>query len=356
MKYLNEEGLIELIGLIKAALNGKENLIEDLDLIRLGARLGATSLQEHQDISHLAEKAATLEGYGILDAYTKEEIDSKVSSVFTYKGSVETLDALPATADVGDVYEVVSEQANYSWNGTEWTVLGSVVDISGKADKGTTLEDYGIEDSYTKFDLSAIINDNNPIIEDKKSYITKGNTAFYNYQEASVNLYSMERTAEGWRATSAIGASGLFITNNTEDEMVIVIMVRNYNGYTRGAYKYGHASPDDSPASIIYKMAGNNAVDLGTGVVTEPIAFPLTIPAGRKGYFINTAYTPESTVEGPLEITESYSNTIFGVSDDFQGMTIKTEALLPTPVILTQEEYDAIEPKKNTCLYFIVEE
>lgn len=166
----------------------------------------------------------------------------------------------------------------------------------------------------------------------------------------------MERTAEGWRATSAIGASGLFITNNTEDEMVIVIMVRNYNGYTRGTYKYGHASPDDSPASIIYKLAGHDAVDCGAGAVTEPIAFPLTIPARRKGYFINTAYTPDSTVEGPLEITESYSNTIFGVSDDFQGMTIKTEALLPTPVILTQEEYDAIEPKKNTCLYFIVEE
>lgn len=356
MKFLDYDGLVELVNQIKQLVGTKQDTIEDLEVIKLGARLGATSLQEHQDISHLAEKTTTLEGYGILDAYTKEEIDRKVSSVFTYKGSVETLDALPATADVGDVYEVVNEQANYSWNGTEWTVLGSVVDISGKADKGTTLEDYGIEDSYTKFDLSAVINDNNPIIENKKSYITKGNTAFYNYQEASVNLYSMERTAEGWRATSAIGASGLFITNNTENEMVIIIMVRNYNGYTRGAYKYGHASSDDSPASIIYKMAGNNAVDLGTGVVTEPIAFPLTIPAGRKGYFVNTAYTPDSTVEGPLEITESYSNTIFGVSDDFQAMTIKTEALLPTPVILTQEEYDAIEPKKNTCLYFIIEE
>ena len=30
---------------------------------------------------------------------------------------------------------------------------------------------------------------------------------------------------------------------------------------------------------------------------------------------------------------------VFEASEDFQGMTIKTEALVPMPVILTQEEY-----------------
>lgn len=38
------------------ALGTKQNVIEDLETIRSGAAKGATALQEHQDISHLATK------------------------------------------------------------------------------------------------------------------------------------------------------------------------------------------------------------------------------------------------------------------------------------------------------------
>lgn len=42
----------------KDELNGKQDEISDLDAIRSGAALGATALQEHQDISHLATNEA----------------------------------------------------------------------------------------------------------------------------------------------------------------------------------------------------------------------------------------------------------------------------------------------------------
>jgi hypothetical protein len=40
----------------KEELNAKQDKISDLETIRSGAALGATALQEHQDISHLATK------------------------------------------------------------------------------------------------------------------------------------------------------------------------------------------------------------------------------------------------------------------------------------------------------------
>lgn len=56
-----------------------------------------------------ADKATTLAGYGITDAYTKSEIDGKISSVYKPAGSVAFAD-LPAAAEaiLGNVYNVTN--------------------------------------------------------------------------------------------------------------------------------------------------------------------------------------------------------------------------------------------------------
>ena len=83
-------------------------------------------------------EATTLAGYGITDAYTKSEIDGKISSAVHYKGSVDTYAELPASPEVGDMYNVaqanpaanVKAGDNVAWNGTSWDVLAGVVDLS----------------------------------------------------------------------------------------------------------------------------------------------------------------------------------------------------------------------------------
>lgn len=108
-----------------------------------------------------ADKATTISGYGITDAYTKTEVDAKVSSVYKYKGSVANEAALPTEDQViGDVYNLEDTGMNVAWTGEGWDKLGSVVDLTpyltkedaGKtyASKATTLEGYGITDAYTK--------------------------------------------------------------------------------------------------------------------------------------------------------------------------------------------------------------
>lgn len=75
--------------------------------------------------------ATTLAGYGITDAYTKTEIDSKLTSAMHYKGSVATVADLPSSGNVtGDFYNVTATGENYAWTGSDWDSTGSIVDLA----------------------------------------------------------------------------------------------------------------------------------------------------------------------------------------------------------------------------------
>lgn len=104
-----------------------------------------------------ADSATTLAGYGITDAYTKEELNAKISAVYKPAGSVAFTD-LPALAEnvLGNVYNVtnaftttdsfVEGAGNKYPKGTnvvvvksgedyKFDVLAGFVDLSGKVDK-----------------------------------------------------------------------------------------------------------------------------------------------------------------------------------------------------------------------------
>ena len=110
-------------------------------------------LTEHQDISGKADKSTTLAGYGITDAYTKEEVDAKISSVYKYKGSVANYNSLPTTdLVVGDVYNVEDTGDNYVWNGTIWDKLAGDIDLTPyltKEEASTTYETIANVQSHT---------------------------------------------------------------------------------------------------------------------------------------------------------------------------------------------------------------
>lgn len=91
----------------------------------------------------------TLEGYGITDAYSKDDIDSKLTeqnnkltAVYHAKGKLENKEALDALTgmEVGDVYQIGTDE--WAWNGKEWYNVG--MDISTATD-----ETAGITKVYT---------------------------------------------------------------------------------------------------------------------------------------------------------------------------------------------------------------
>lgn len=356
VKVLDINGLTRLWGAIKQLFDTKQDKIDDLSVIRLGAQMGATALREHQDISFKADKSTTLEGYGIIDAYTKDEIESKISSVLTFKGNVDSVVDLPSGAKTGDVYEVMDECINYSWNGDEWVALGALVDLSTKADKGTTLQEYGITDAYNKDEINSFLLDASPIIENFKSYIIKDSNTFNSYNEITSTLYLMEEGAHGYHSISQLGGSGVFIRNDTEDDLSVTVVVRSYDPTEKAGYTFGNANGEAAPGEIKWKLSGSGAVDQGTGNVTgeNTTTIPLIIPPGKKGYVYCNGWSDDGS-DGPLEFTECYVNKILTVNEGFQAMKIKPEALLPNPMFVTQEEFDAIDPKSPTTLYYILD-
>jgi hypothetical protein len=58
-------------------------------------------------------------------------ITAALTSAYRYKGSVATVNDLPASGNTaGDVYDVQATGVNYAWTGSAWDALGSIVDIS----------------------------------------------------------------------------------------------------------------------------------------------------------------------------------------------------------------------------------
>lgn len=68
-------------------------------------------------------------------------LQTKLSSVYNYKGSKATYAELPSDAAAGDVWNVEEAHdnhpagTNWAWTGTAWDALGGVVDLSGYYDK-----------------------------------------------------------------------------------------------------------------------------------------------------------------------------------------------------------------------------
>ena len=89
--------------------------------------------------SEIGLKPTTISGYGITDAYTKTEVDNKVSAVLRYKGVKAAVSNLPTSGNVtGDVWHVTATSGEYAWDGTEWQELGTAISIPANTGSSTT--------------------------------------------------------------------------------------------------------------------------------------------------------------------------------------------------------------------------
>ena len=84
-----------------------------------------------KDVNNLTNYYTKSQTYAKGETYTKTEVDSKVSAVYKYKGSVASYSNLPSTGlTIGDVYNVEDTGDNYAWTGTLWDKLSGTVDLS----------------------------------------------------------------------------------------------------------------------------------------------------------------------------------------------------------------------------------
>lgn len=114
--------------------------------------------------------------------YNKSQVDSKFTSVYIFKGSVDTIEDLPTEGNViGDVWNVRKNDTNYAWTSEGWDTLGGTVELASLTANGLmSKEDFaklqGIEagaqvnkiETITKRVLLNAVNKNVTIPEDIK--------------------------------------------------------------------------------------------------------------------------------------------------------------------------------------------
>lgn len=114
--------------------------------------------------------------------YNKSQVDSKFTSVYIFKGSVDTIGDLPTEGNViGDVWNVRKNDTNYAWTSEGWDALGGTADLASLTANGLmSKEDFaklqGIEagaqvnkiETITKRVLLNAVNKNVTIPEDIK--------------------------------------------------------------------------------------------------------------------------------------------------------------------------------------------
>lgn len=112
--------------------------------------------------------------------YNKSQVDSKFTSVYVFKGSVDTIEDLPTEGNViGDVWNVRKSDTNYAWTSEGWDALGGTAELSSLTANGLmSKEDFaklqGIEagaqvnkiETITKRVLLNVVDKNVTIPED----------------------------------------------------------------------------------------------------------------------------------------------------------------------------------------------
>ena len=223
-------------------------------------------------INGKADKATSLTGYGITDAYTKTEVDGMVAGTFHFKGSKSAYDQLPTDAKAGDVWQVGDKE--YAYNGSDWVELGFNIDLSAYATTEAVAESYATKQSLsdglaTKADSNNVYTKNE--IDGKVTTINNNINAKAN--SADVYTKGQVDTALSGKANTATTLSGYGITNAyTKTEVEGLLDGKADAATTLAGYQISDAYTktevdtikNNLQTAINYKLDGNSIIDGGT--------------------------------------------------------------------------------------------
>lgn len=121
------------------------NLTKEAERADAAEKANAKAISDESTRAKAAEAANTKK---FEDYYTKDEINTKVSSVFKFRGTVATVEDLAKVASpvIGDVYHVTAAHAEYVYaqvdgnTAASWEELGPVLDLTPYATKESLKE------------------------------------------------------------------------------------------------------------------------------------------------------------------------------------------------------------------------
>ena len=279
-------------------------------------------LTDHQDISGKADKATTLEGYGITDAYTEDEVDKKfddfIAAYITDDG--DTIDKLEEIAawivdDEAGAAKIIADvdtntqklngieagaQVNViesvQVNGTAQTITGKTINIS--VPTGTLANKSEVAETDLALSLATKINDK----ADSDDVYTK--TEIDNALDGKVDT---------------VAGKGLS-TNDLTDALK-----DNYDD----AYDHSQAAhaPVDAQANVIETVKVN-----GTAVTITNKVVDITVPTDNSQIANGAGYLVASDIAGKADAENVYTKTEIDnkgylVANDISGKADKATSL-----------------------------
>lgn len=211
-------------------------------------------------------------------------VDSKVSSVYRYKGSVENYSDLAskeATAVVGDVWNVINASGstpagtNYAWTGTAWDALGGSIDTSDFATKSG--------------DIAAIDNrlDNDEdLIAEAKAKAEAVSGSLMSFSAALETNFATQEYADGVGEAAKIASSAYTDTKITALSGALVTYVDNASDTLEDEVAELKAS-----ASTWNTKTGTALYTGALGTVAESAANKTTQSGAKMSYTAGEGFT-----------------------------------------------------------------
>lgn len=204
----------------------------------LTSAIYGTDSEEGVHTDGLADRIAKAET-ALGNVYTKSEVDAKLASALSYKGSVDTYAELPSDASIGDVYNVVNADEangvkagdNVAWNGESWDVLAGTVDLSAYATTASVAEGYVAKESGKSLVSDELIDKLNSMSADGEANYVKSVSSDFAVSEAgelSLNDIAQSKVTGLTEALDEI--NGKLSDNNFTDELA-----EKLNGIAAGA-------------------------------------------------------------------------------------------------------------------------
>lgn len=231
--------------------------------------------------------------------YNKSQVDSKFTSVYIFKGSVDTIEDLPTEGNViGDVWNVRKNDTNYAWTSEGWDALGGTAELASLTANGLmSKEDFaklqGIEagaqvnkiETITKRVLLNAVNKNVTIPEDIKISDTEPTEEEIMWLDPSENY---DFTFDGYSQTQA-------------DEL----FVKKEQGKGLSTNDYTNADKTKVTNLTDYVTGGTGAVsDANAATITLAKKNPTTGAASTNTVVINKATTTTAGVMSAADKTK----------------------------------------------------
>lgn len=231
--------------------------------------------------------------------YNKSQVDSKFTSVYIFKGSVDTIEDLPTEGNViGDVWNVRKNDINYAWTSEGWDALGGTAELASLTANGLmSKEDFNklqaIEagaqvnkiESITKRVPLNVVNKNVTIPEDIKVSETEPTEEEIMWLDPTENY---DFTFDGYSQTQA-------------DEL----FVKKEQGKGLSTNDYTNADKTKVTNLTDYVTGGTGAVsDANAATITLAKKNPTTGAASTNTVVINKATTTTAGVMSAADKTK----------------------------------------------------